>query len=65
MRKIEAEIRESYTYDSYEEFINHYNEMIKLGFKPRHDSSNPAYYVGVAENLSSYVAAYEKQLQRD
>lgn len=60
MKRTFAEIRETYHYTSYEEFVNHYNEMTSKGFSPNSDSSKPDGYVN--REMNSYCAEYFKRL---
>lgn len=59
MKRVVVEIRESYIYDSYNEFVQHYNEMISKGFKPSSESSRPNYYVNY--DMPEYYAEYHKR----
>ena len=56
MKRVVYQITESYTYDSYDEFVNHYNEMIAKGFRPNSEASRPDYWKG--DEMEIYFATY-------
>ena len=59
MKRVVFEIRECYENKSYDEFVQHYSEMINMGFKPNSDSSRPNYYTNL--EMDSYFAEYYKR----
>lgn len=60
MKRVKLEIRECYRYNSYSEFVKHYNDMLKMGFKPNSDSSTPKYYTNL--EMDSYFVEYYKDV---
>lgn len=60
MKHVYAELRESYTYETYTEFVQHYVTMTLRGFKASSESSRPDYYVN--HDMPEYFAEYYKKL---
>lgn len=58
MKRVSLEIRESYRYNSYDEFVKHYNEMVEMGFEPTSTSYKPDYYTNL--EMEHYFAEYYK-----
>lgn len=60
MKHVYAELRESYIYETYTEFVQHYATMMLRGFKASSESSRPDYYVN--HDMPEYFAEYYKKL---
>ena len=54
MKQVAVETREAYTYETYDEFVQHYATMILRGFKACSESSRPNYYVN--HDMPEYFA---------
>ena len=60
MKQVAVETREAYTYETYDEFVQHYSTMILRVFKACSESSRPNYYVN--HDMPEYFAEYYKKL---
>lgn len=58
MKRRRLEITEDYVYEAYDEFKNHYKEMVETGFRPHSSSDVPEYYTN--HEMNSYYASYVK-----
>lgn len=59
MKRISQEIIEVYRYNSFDEFNDHYNQMLKEGYVPNSDSCKPEFFHN--HDLNSYVIQYSKK----
>lgn len=59
MRRVVQEIVEIYRYDSFAEFKEHYEQMLKEGYVPSSDSCKPEFFYN--HDMDSYVIQYSKR----
>lgn len=59
MKRISQEIIEAYEYNSFAEFEEHYEQMLKEGYKPHSATCNPKLYQNF--DLDSYFAQYYRK----
>ena len=60
MKRIIQEIKEAYVYNSFSEFSEHYEQMLKEGYEPNSDSCTPEYYHN--HDMDNYYALYNKRI---